>query len=113
MTCIRCGNCCFYLNVTVSPKYIDEDIDLNNIEDEKIITIDGISEFCPHLYWDDENNNAICKIHDKKWYNQTPCYRHMNPEFENLGDCRIGPYIKSNQILLNELKNKIKKHEQR
>lgn len=109
MACVRCGRCCFYLVVVVSDKYKDtEELNLRDLKDDDFVCVDGVKTFCPHLTWDDHNDVAVCKIHDKKWFNQTPCYRHNNPEFGELINCRIGPYIRENDELFNHYKNLIK-----
>jgi hypothetical protein len=112
MTCVRCGNCCFYLIVTVSPKYINEDVNLKTCHqpEDMFICVDGINEFCPYLSWDNLNNQAHCKVHNKTWFKDTGCHRYMNLEYEPF-KCKIGPHIRSNEETFENLKNKIKQHQ--
>lgn len=109
MSCVRCGRCCFYLVVVPSEKYQDvENLNFNDLkEEDDYICVDGVDTFCPYLDWDEAENSAVCKIHHKKWFTQTPCHRHNNPEFGDVFDCKIGPYIRSNSKLFDYYKNLI------
>lgn len=118
MSCVRCGNCCFYFILTLSPKYQDADIDLQdikNLPEDAVICIDGQETFCPYLSWDDENNVAVCSVHDKPWYKQTGCHRHNNPEYGEDIPCRIGPYLRleKNKKYMDILISKIKQHQKK
>lgn len=111
MSCVRCGRCCFYLVIVVSPEYSEkENLDLEILPEKAFICVDGEETICPHLTWDDINDVAICKIHDKPWFKYTSCYRHNNPEFGEIQPCRIGPTIRNHSETFNFYKNFIKKN---
>jgi hypothetical protein len=53
---------------------------------------------CPNLVFDKEDK-ASCKIHDRPWYKQTPCYVYQNsaldPDFtlKRGKPCMLGPML--------------------
>jgi hypothetical protein len=111
MSCVRCGKCCSYLVAVVAPKHINKtNLNLSELhEEDDFICCNGTENMrCPYLCWDDEKDVAVCTIHDKEWFNQTPCYRHNNPACGDLFACRIGPYIRSHKILLDDIREQIK-----
>jgi len=99
MICYRCGYCCVNsLVAVVNPKYVICDIIDFDIADtfpeDFLITVDKDNR-CPYLEWNEEEDKASCKIHDKKWFKDTPCYRHNSKEEKSF--CRLGQYIMDNK----------------
>ena len=107
MKCHRCGYCCVnYCVMVVNPKYADQDdiiFDFENPIKDLLIYVDHEKQ-CPYIYWSEEQNQAVCKVHEKKWFSKTPCYRHNN--IETIGKCRIGEYIINNKDILEKHKEK-------
>ena len=85
MICLRCGHCCKNYMVMIV-----DDPD-KGISDDNIICHPGDGTPCKHLEGD-EIGKYSCKIHDKKWYKKTPCFRHGQIEKGNT-ECRLGRYI--------------------
>jgi hypothetical protein len=56
---------------------------------------------CPHVYWDEEKDCAVCKVHSKHWFKDTPYFQHRLEE-----KCKIGQYIMSNPELKRKHKEK-------
>jgi hypothetical protein len=80
MKCLRCGYCCIkYLVVIV------DDPEKGPVEDN-LKCNEGVR--CQHLIGD-EPGKFSCAIHEKIWYNETPCYEHTQVEQYN-SPCRIG-----------------------
>lgn len=50
---------------------------------------------CKHL-GGDKPGEYFCKIHDKEWYDRTPCFSHGQIERGNT-ECRMGKYITGGQ----------------
>lgn len=85
MICLRCGYCCKnYMVMIVN----DPD---KGILDNNIIAHMGNGTPCKHLEGDKPGNYS-CKIHDRKWYKETPCYGHGQIESGNT-ECRLGRFI--------------------
>ena len=84
MNCLRCGYCCLtYAIVIVN----DPD---KGVEEDNLKVLDG-SERCPHLVGDKPGEYS-CAIHDKEWYEETPCFQHGQIERCNT-NCRMGQHI--------------------
>jgi len=103
MKCLHCGYCCLVYDVIiVNPNTDLELLDLNdiNIDVEKTLQHKPSHQNCPHLLL--KNHKFYCKIHNRKWYKDTPCYRHS--QIEN-GDtnCRMGEYILNHSDLQKQL----------
>jgi len=78
MICLRCGNCCFLLDVLIAnPKSILPDGSLDP-EDPWAMISKSAGERCPHFSW--EGNLAVCAIHHLPCYQGTPCQ-----QFEQFG----------------------------
>jgi len=85
MICLGCGHCCknYMVMIVDNPD--------KGISDDNIIAHMGEGVACKHLEGN-EIGKYSCKIHDKKWYKDTPCYSHSQIENGNT-ECRIGRYI--------------------
>lgn len=95
MKCLRCGYCCIELSVIIiDPKYTSEDIHLFDLPEEAFIHKPS-SKICPHL--EIKNNMVKCKIHEFKWYKETPCYQYSQIEYRD-SICRIGQAIKEGKL---------------
>ena len=94
MICLHCGYCCVQHDVVIiHPTYINEINTEDDIDRHMLMHKPG-QIACPHLYESDDNK-LLCQIHDKPWYNSTPCAKHTQIERENT-ECRIGRYIIDN-----------------
>ena len=90
MKCLRCGYCCHkYLVVIV-------DDPNKGIEEDNLIAHNGDGP-CKHLEGNKPGEYS-CKLHNKKWYKETPCYSHGQIEKSPDSECRIGRYILDNNI---------------
>lgn len=86
MKCLRCGYCCMNMMVVVV-----DNPDKGIIEDN-LITHMGEGKPCQHLVGNIPSEFS-CAIHDKSWYNETPCFSHGQIE-QNVDDvCRMGEYL--------------------
>lgn len=107
MKCLRCGKCCLdSLVVVVKPESVKEDLNINELTQDDVLSIEGPKDKCPHLKWD--GDIACCSIHHYKWYKYTPCFSHGQIGKKN-APCRTGVYLKNNPEILNCLKNKVNK----
>lgn len=91
MKCIRCGYCCVAFDVViVKPEFVDN-VDLTDVSCMKKLIHKHGNQNCPHLEYDNETRIATCKVHNKSWYKDSPCYSH-----HVIGDpnkpCRVGDY---------------------
>lgn len=85
MICLRCGYCCkSYMVVIVN----DPD---KGIKEGNLICHDG-SGPCKHLRGDKPGEYS-CEVHERKWYEETPCFSHSQIEQSKDCVCRIGEYI--------------------
>jgi len=85
--CLHCGYCCYMFSVAIpsgTEKAPREETDLE-------MRLGGRGERCKHLRGS-VPGRFKCVLHDKRWYKQTPCYRHGQVE---QGDrpCRMGVYV--------------------
>ena len=108
MICLNCGYCCMMLDVIIiSPKAIDT-LNITSLSEIPYDEFEKLTEHketgiaCPHLTY--ENDKYLCRIHDKPWFKETPCHRHVQIEDSN-SNCRTGNYINSDG---NFLKIKLK-----
>jgi hypothetical protein len=78
MICLRCGCCCFYLDISiVNPGAIRQDGTIDTEHCEPMI-FKPKGQLCPHLVYLEDK--ASCKIHELECYGGTPC-----EQFEQLG----------------------------
>ena len=97
MKCLRCGHCCIIYDVMiVKPEKATKDLDMSKIKPEDIIHKKG-GEICPHLILTPEK--ATCKIHNFEWYKETPCYSHTQIERSKDSVCRLGEFVRKNNII--------------
>ena len=68
---------------------IVEDPDKEPTEDNIIEKPEGP---CPHLEGDRPGEYS-CAVHDKEWYEDTPCYAHGQIESSPDRNCRMGEYL--------------------
>ena len=83
MKCLRCGYCCKHLWVMIVN---DPEI---GIELDNIIEHRGQGVSCKHLTGNVPGEYA-CALHDKEWYEETPCNMHGQIESSTDTDCRMG-----------------------
>jgi hypothetical protein len=67
MICGRSGYCCVWCSVAI-------------IIDGRIKMKPG-GVRCPHLQFG-EDGKAACAVHDKPWYEITPCFAYGNPDID-------------------------------
>jgi hypothetical protein len=84
MKCLRCGYCCVHLEVIIV------DNPERGISEDNLIP-KPTGERCKHLLGV-EPGEFTCAIHDKEWYNETPCFKHTQIEKTPECDCRMGNY---------------------
>ena len=78
MICLRCGYCCeICLNSVVRPEYIDSITSVDDLEMDMLLPVGKELGPCPYFSWDAEGL-AVCAIHDKPWYKETPCYQYQS-----------------------------------
>ncbi|MHC1688398.1 MAG: hypothetical protein AB9879_11880 [Methanothrix sp.] len=90
MICLRCGNCCRYLDIfVINPRSILPDGTLDPHDPESMI-FKPAGDVCPHFICD--RDVAVCTIHHLPCYQGTPCR-----QFELLGPeeqvCMMGGYF--------------------
>lgn len=84
MICLRCGYCCKHSLVVVA-KNPNKGFNKKNFK-----TYVGDGTPCHHLSGFIPGQFK-CKVHNKKWYNKTPCHAHIQYELSN-SFCRIGEH---------------------
>lgn len=90
MICLRCGYCCKQCMVVIV-----DDPEKGPVEDN-LIAIDCHEEGqCKHLRGDKPGEYS-CVLHDKPWYEETPCFMHGQEEDNPNTPCRIGEAIMKN-----------------
>jgi len=94
MKCLRCGYCCHKCLVII----VDDPE--KGIVKDNIITHEGDGSPCKHLEGN-KSGKYKCKIHDRSWYNGTPCFRHGQIENSPTDECRMGRYILDNNLTVN------------
>ena len=105
MKCLRCGHCCkTCLIVIIKPVYIKEDLIVDELPQEAFFGLNGTNGSCPYLTWDGDEAN--CKIHNYKWYKDTPCFAYTQIESSNEEECRTGSYMRRNPDLWEKLVKK-------
>lgn len=85
MQCLRCGYCCFIYSVVIV-----DDPD-QGIEPDNLKVKTGVPERCQHIRGDTPGEYS-CALHDKDWYDETPCAQHGQMESSD-SPCRMGTYI--------------------
>jgi len=86
MICLRCGYCCHnYVVVIVD----DPD---KGVQEDNLIVHEGKGKPCKHLS-KEISGEYSCKIHNEKWYKETPCYAHGQIEQNSTDPCRMGLYF--------------------
>ena len=100
MICLRCGYCCKWLSVVIV-----DDPEIGPTKENLIFHKgDGVS--CKHLKGSKPGEYS-CAIHDKKWYEETPCFAHTQIESRENTPCRMGNHILNNvltpEVLLDRL----------
>ena len=89
MICLRCGYCCVHYAVIIvdDPKL---GIEPGNLKEK------CTGDRCPHLTGDVCGEYG-CAIHDKPWYDETPCYEFGQIENSPTDPCRMGVHITKNE----------------
>jgi len=91
MICLRCGQCCLELDISiVNPRSILLNGTLD-FEDTEAMILKPAGNRCPHLSF--EGGQAVCIIHHLPCYQGTPCQL-----FEQIGPddaaCVLSGYFK-------------------
>jgi len=68
------------------------------IAQDNIIHHNGQGQPCKHLQKD--GDQFSCSIHDKDWYDETPCFSHGQMEKSAETPCRLGKYMLANPNIL-------------
>jgi len=90
MKCLRCGYCCHkYLVVIV-------DNPSKGLVEDNIIVHNGDGP-CKHL-GGNKPGEYFCKLHNKPWYKETPCFEFGQTEENPDCECRMGRYVLDNNI---------------
>lgn len=84
MICLRCGYCC--INYVV---IIVDDPDIGPEEGNLKSKTSG--EVCQHLTG--EAGEYVCAIHDRSWYEETPCWQFGQIERSDYTKCRMGVHV--------------------
>lgn len=95
MKCVHCGYCCvLYDVIIVNPEYAEHDFDIHSPEIEVNVLFQHkpSMEACPYLYMED--NKYLCSVHDKPWYENTPCFQFSQIEDHEDCICRMGEYVR-------------------
>lgn len=93
MVCLRCGYCCYvcYVVIVNDP---EKELSEDNVEYK------NTDVRCKHLEGE-KPREFSCKIHDKEWYEETPCFEHTQIEHSPKDNCRMGEYVlKDNNHLM-------------
>ncbi|KKL53562.1 hypothetical protein LCGC14_2274220 [marine sediment metagenome] len=86
MICLRCGYCCKHLWVIIV------DNPHKNPSENNLIEHSGGGIACKHLRGT-KPGDYKCNIHDKSWYDETPCFQHTQIEKHTNIECRMGRHI--------------------
>jgi len=86
LICLRCGYCCIRCFVVIVN---DPD---KGIVEGNLIAHKGLDTKCKHLIGDTPGQYS-CAIHDKPWYEDTPCFSHGQIESSPDAPCRMGVHI--------------------
>lgn len=84
MICLRCGYCCIQYDVIIV-----DDPDIGIEESNMKHKPNGVR--CQHLVG--EAGECACAIHDRPWYNETPCWQFGQIEPSADTECRMGVYV--------------------
>jgi hypothetical protein len=96
MLCLRCGQCCFHLDINIiNPRSILPDGNINP-NDPKAMIFKPAWQMCPHLVIEGDrtaNCRSTCAIHHLPCYRGTPC-----EQFEQIGPedavCIMSGYLR-------------------
>ena len=86
MICLHCGYCCKSMIVVI----VDDPE--KGIIPDNLKVHEGTGKPCQHL----KGNKAgeySCSLHNKSWYEETPCFSHTQIENSPEDVCRMGEYI--------------------
>jgi Fe-S-cluster containining protein len=92
MICLRCGYCCIQYDVIIV-----DDPDIGLVDDPDIAPEESNMKHkpngvrCQHLVG--EPGECSCAIHDRPWYNETPCWRFGQIESSVDTECRMGVHV--------------------
>lgn len=111
MKCLRCGKCCLFPVVIVAPEWVErynpKEENIEKFGDQVYHKHDG--EVCPHFSWN--GDTAVCAIHEKIWFKDTPCGQHGQIESDESNLCRTGKHVRDKHINVKEvfyLESKVK-----
>jgi len=62
------------------------------IQEDNLIEHLGQNKSCKHLQGNKPGEYS-CALHDKSWYNETPCFNHGQIERDINCECRMGRHI--------------------
>jgi hypothetical protein len=87
MICLRCGGCCYNLDIfVVNPDKIREDGSID-LTDSASMIFKPSDKKCPHLFFQASPDGAgagmaVCSIHHLPCYQGSPCqqFEQMGPE---------------------------------
>lgn len=90
MVCLRCGYCCIHYFVAIvnDPE--------KGLVEGNIVSYEGHGP-CKHLRGNKPGEYS-CILHDKPWYDETPCFAHSQFERKE-SPCRIGAEIMKRLML--------------
>jgi len=86
MKCLRCGYCCIRYAVII----VDDPS--KGIEPDNLIVHEGKGIPCKHLKGNKPGEYS-CAIHNRPYYNETPCFQHGQIERNIDAPCRMGKYV--------------------
>lgn len=84
MICLRCGYCCI--------KYVVIIVDDPDIGPEEGNLKENAGIRCQHLTGD-VAGEYVCAIHDRSWYEETPCWQFGQIERSTDTKCRMGVHV--------------------
>jgi hypothetical protein len=85
MICLRCGHCCIHYEVIIVADP-DQEPGPGNLAEKHT------GDRCPHLTGDVCGEYA-CAIHDRAWYDETPCWQYGQIERSIDTPCRTGVHL--------------------
>ncbi len=87
MKCLRCGWCCKHLAVIIV-----DDPDIGPVDESNLLVRPGNGTPCQHLTGD-RPGECACAVHEREWYEETPCFAHTQIENSLDDPCRMGEYL--------------------
>jgi hypothetical protein len=84
MICLRCGYCCIHYDVIIV-----NDPELGLVEENLVHKPCGVR--CQHLLGTIPGQ-YVCAVHDRSWYEETPCFSYGQIEPSPDTRCRMGVY---------------------